>query len=116
MTSVGQRVAVGRTSTVYEFGPDSVVKVARPGVPAHWAAIEAEIAAAVHGRGLPTPAVRGLELVGGRESIVFERIRGPSMWGLIRDGREDVATMAAPRLGLERRRWSFVSTSPETAR
>lgn len=94
VTQLGRMVAEGRTSDVYEFGRGSVVKVPRPGVPHHWAAVEAEITAAVHSRGLPTPAVRGLELVAGRESVVFEHIDGPSMWQQIRDGCGDVSTMA----------------------
>lgn len=94
MTRPGSLIAAGRTSDVYEFGRGGVVKVPRVGVPAEWAAIEAEITAAVHGQGLPTPAVRGLEFVQGRESVVFERIDGPSLWDLIRGGAEDVSKFA----------------------
>ncbi|MGB5757552.1 MAG: aminoglycoside phosphotransferase family protein [Acidimicrobiales bacterium] len=94
MTQLGRMIAPGRTSDVYEFGRGSVVKVPRPGVPAGWAAIEAEITAAVHSDGLPTPAVRGLEVVKGRESVVFERIDGQSMWQQVRDGSRDVSSVA----------------------
>ncbi len=94
MTQLGRIIAPGRTSDVYEYGRGSVVKVPRPGVPASWAAIEAEITAAVHGNGLPTPVVRGLEIVEGRESVVFERIDGQSMWQQVRDGSRGVASVA----------------------
>ncbi len=95
MTQLGRMVAPGRTSDVYEFGRGSVVKVPRPGVPAAWAAVEAEITDAVHRNGLPSPAVRGLEVVDGRESVVFERIDGPSRWQQVRDGSRDVSSAAA---------------------
>lgn len=94
MIQLGRLVAAGRTSDVYEFGRGSVVKVPRLGVPVHWAAVEAEITAAVHAQGLPTPEVRGLEQVGGRDSVVFERIDGPSLWQQIRDGSGDVSALA----------------------
>lgn len=95
MIQLGRLVAAGRTSDVYEFGRGSVVKVPRSGVPAHWAALEAEITAAVHGQGLPTPEVRGLEQVEGRDSVVFEHIEGPSLWEQIRAGTADVSSLAA---------------------
>lgn len=98
MTELGRLVAAGRTSDVYEFGLGSVVKVPRRGVPAHWAAIEAEITAAVHAQGLPTPEVRGIERIEGRDSVVFERIDGPSLWEQIRDGQGGVSALAV-RLG-----------------
>ena len=94
MTQLGRMIAPGRTSDVYEFGRGSVVKVPRPDVPAGWAAIEAEITAAVHRNGLPTPAVRGVEVVEGRESAVFERIDGQSMWEQVRNGERDVPSAA----------------------
>ena len=88
-------VAPGRTSDVYELGRGSVVKVPRPGVPAAWAATEAEITDEVHRLGLPTPAVRGIEVVDGRDAVVFERIDGRSMWEEVLDGRRDVTGAAA---------------------
>jgi aminoglycoside phosphotransferase (APT) family kinase protein len=94
MTQLGRIIAPGRTSDVYEYGRGSVVKVPRPGVPAAWPAIEAEITAAVHSNGLPTPAVRGLEIIEGRESVVFERIDGRSMWQQLRDGGRGVSSVA----------------------
>ena len=94
MTQLGRMIALGRTSDVYEFGRGSVIKVPRPGIPAAWAAVEAEITAAVHREGLPTPAVRGVAVVEGRESVVFERIDGQSMWEQVRDGSRDVSSAA----------------------
>ncbi len=92
---LGERVAEGRTSEVYAYGPDSVVKVPRPAVPPHWSRTEAAIAEIVHAAGLPCPAVRGLVEVDGRESIVFERIDGPSVWDLLRDRPDRLDDYAA---------------------
>ncbi len=84
MTTPGRLLATGRTSDVYTLGSDSVVKVPRFGVPAHWATMEARIAHSVHGLGLPTPEVRDVVAVNGRDAVVFERIYGPSMWDMLR--------------------------------
>lgn len=80
MIGVGQLIAVGRTSDVYAYGHDSVVKVPRPDVPSHWAAMEAEFTTAVRRLGVPTPEVRDLVPIEGRQSIVFERVSGESLW------------------------------------
>jgi tRNA A-37 threonylcarbamoyl transferase component Bud32 len=83
MTDVGPLVAVGRTSDVYEFGRGSVIKVLRPSVPSHWAAMEARFTAAVRELGAPAPDVRDVVRVEGRDAIVFERVSGQSMWDLM---------------------------------
>ncbi|MEM9564807.1 MAG: aminoglycoside phosphotransferase family protein [Actinomycetota bacterium] len=92
---LGERVAEGRTSVVYAYGTDSVVKVPRPDVPPHWPRTEAAIAEVVHRAGLPCPAVRDLVDVDGRQSIVFERIDGPSVWDLLRDRPDHIDEHAA---------------------
>lgn len=93
MTIVGPLLAVGRTSEVFAFGTDSVVKVPRPDVPRDWPEIEAASTTAVHALGLPTPEVGGLIEVNGVQAIVFERIVGPSMWQLIIDQPRDAAAL-----------------------
>ncbi len=99
MTTIGSLIATGRTSDVFAFGADSVVKVLRPEVPPHWSENEATFTAAVHALGLPTPEVRGLTQVEGRPAIIFERIFGPSMWELMIDRPNDVDALAQ-QLGL----------------
>ena len=83
-SSPGELIATGRTSDVYAYGADAVVKVPRPGVPAHWAAAEAAFSEAIEPLGLPAPRVRDLVAVEGRPSIVFDRVVGPSMWDEMR--------------------------------
>ncbi|MBT8241512.1 MAG: phosphotransferase [Acidimicrobiales bacterium] len=77
---VGELVAVGRTSEVYAYGNDSVVKVPRPDVPEHWAHDEAQFTRAARTCGVPAPEVVDVIELDGRPAIVFERIDGPSMW------------------------------------
>ena len=83
--SFGDLVAVGRTSDVYEYGDDAVIKVTRPTVPEHWPAREARYTAAVRELGAPAPRVHGIVQVEGRDAVVFERVRGPSMWEALVD-------------------------------
>lgn len=94
VTAVGPLVAAGRTSDVYEFGSGAVVKVPRPSVPAHWAAMEARFTSAVHDIGAPAPAVRGMVQVDGRDGIVFERVHGLSMWELMLESPRDAPGLA----------------------
>ena len=94
MSSPGPILARGRTSDVFTFGTDSVVKVPRIGTPTHWAKMEAEVTDAVHRSGLPTPQVRELTTLDGREAIVFERIYGDSMWQQMIDHPSEIPALA----------------------
>ncbi len=91
--NLGELIAVGRTSEVFAYGTDSVVKVLRPGVPGHWATLEARFTTEVRAGGLSTPEVRGVVDVDGRPGVVFERIVGPSMWQVIMDRPDDAAAL-----------------------
>lgn len=83
MLRPGPLIAAGRTSDVFAFGRTEVVKVPRPGVPEHWAEIEAELTSIIHGHGLPAPAVVNVVTIDGRRCVVSERVGGPTMWQLI---------------------------------
>ncbi len=89
----GSLVAAGRTSDVFEFGRDAVVKVPRPDTPAHWAEVEADLTAAINTFGLPAPAVLDVVTISGRSCVVFERIDGPSMWERMLDHPSDVPVL-----------------------
>lgn len=80
MSELGEHLASGRTSDVYAFGADRVIKVLRNGVPPEWAATEATLTSAVRMRGVAAAEVFGVEQIRGRAAIVFERVDGPSMW------------------------------------
>ena len=62
----------------------TVVKVLHPGIPDHWAALEADTVARVHAAGLPVPATEGVIEFDGRPGIVLERIDGVAMWERMR--------------------------------
>jgi len=78
--SIGERVGVGRTSDVFVYGDDAVVKVPHPDVPDDWPVFEAALSQHVHAIGVPVPAVHGIVEIDGRSAVVFERVAGPSMW------------------------------------
>ena len=86
----GDLVARGNTSDVWRWSTATVVKVLRPGIPRHWAALEADIIRRVHDAGLPVPRTDGVVDVGGRPAVVLERIDGSSMWSQIRSSPGDL--------------------------
>lgn len=90
---LGERIAIGRTSEVFAYGNDSIAKVLAPGVPDHWAEVEAMFTRSVRELGVPAPEVRGLTVVDGRRAVIFERIFGPSMWELMLDAPADVEAL-----------------------
>lgn len=100
--SVGERVGVGRTSDVYAYGTDAVVKVPHPDVPADWPAFEAALTAAVQGSGVPAPRVLDVIEVQGRSSVVFERVYGPSMWQQMIDSPATAGKLAADLAAIQR--------------
>jgi len=111
MASIGTLVAAGRTSDVYEFGAGAVVKVPRPQVPDHWAELEAEYTAAVRTLDVPAPSVIDLVEIDGRHAVVFERIRGRSMWEHMLDDPERIPEFAG--LLAETHRRIFAAGPPD---
>lgn len=92
--TLGEMIAAGRTSEVFAWGNDSVIKVLRPDVPRHWADLEAILTRAVHTRSVPAPEIREVRTWGGRPAIISERIFGPSMWQMMIDRPTDIAGLA----------------------
>lgn len=76
---MGQLIARGNTSDVYEWTPETVVKVLRPQIPAHWASLEAKAMSEAREIGLPVPAVRDVVSIRDRKGIVMERIVGETL-------------------------------------
>jgi aminoglycoside phosphotransferase (APT) family kinase protein len=75
--TIGRLLAAGNVAEVFEWGP-RVVKLYRSPARKPTAFREAAIHAAVEAMGLPVPAVWGVEEVGGRWGVVFDRIREQS--------------------------------------
>jgi len=91
---VGELVGRGRTSDVYAFGADSVIKMPHDDVAADWPQFEAALTQAVHALGVPAPRVLDVVDVDGRDAVVFERVDGPSMWQQMLDGPAHAPALA----------------------
>lgn len=102
VVKVGELLAVGRTADVHAWGSREVVKIPRPHTPPHWATVEAELSAAIHRHGLPTPEVRELTLVDGRECVVFERVDGVSMWERMLDEPTQIGPLTDELVAVQR--------------
>lgn len=100
--NVGELLAVGRTADVFAFGNDAVVKIPRPDTPSHWAEIEADLSTAVHGHGLPAPAVKDVIVVDGRTCVVFDRVHGPSMWQRMLEDPAQAEQLVAEMVAVQR--------------
>jgi aminoglycoside phosphotransferase (APT) family kinase protein len=86
----GELVTRGTTSDIWEWTPGTVVKLLRPGIPEHWAGIEADITLRVHAAGLPAPATDGVIEVDGRLGVVLERVDGETMWERMKSAPDEV--------------------------
>ena len=73
----------------------------RPGIPAHWASIEADTITRVHAAGLPVPATDGVIDFDGRPGIVLERIEGVSMWERMKQDPRSVPELIRLLLDLQ---------------
>jgi Phosphotransferase enzyme family len=96
--ALGEQLARGSRSVVYAWGNDAVAKVPLPSTPEGWMRYEATYTSAVYECGAPVPKVLGIEIVDGREAIIFERVDGPSMWDEMMK-RQSEATAFGQRLG-----------------
>jgi len=97
----GELIARGNTSDVWRWTDSTVVKVLRPDIPRHWAALEAEITRSVHQAGLPVPATDGVVEVDGRPGIVLEHIEGVSMWSQMKAARAELPRLMEDLVDLQ---------------
>jgi aminoglycoside phosphotransferase (APT) family kinase protein len=74
---IGRLLAAGNVAEVFEWD-SRVVKLYRLGATKETALHEAATHAEVEALGLPVPAVWGVEQIGGRWGIVFDRVSAPS--------------------------------------
>jgi uncharacterized protein (TIGR02172 family) len=89
-------IGKGLTSDVFSWGEGRVLKLYHPWMPAATAQREFTISRAIHGAGLPVPAVYEVIEVDGRPGIVFEHVHGHS---LVKDvERKPWTLFAAARL------------------
>jgi len=82
-TEKGPMIARGRTAEIFTWKDNQVLKLFLDWCTATSVEREARNTQAVHKVGLPVPAIEGIVEVEGRLGIVFERVDGPSMLGLL---------------------------------
>lgn len=95
MTQLTAPIAKGRTSELYDWDAEHVLKLYHTWCPPHWVEHEAHVARVIAEAGIPTPAAGQVVEIDGRRGIVYERVVGISMlddmrkrpWLLLRHAR-----------------------------
>ena len=95
---LGNVIATGSRSVVYQWGSDAVAKVPLASTPEGWIRYEAVYSEAIHALGAPVPRMLGIEVIEGREVSIFERITGQSMWETLLAHQSNAAQLGR-RLG-----------------
>jgi aminoglycoside phosphotransferase (APT) family kinase protein len=94
-------IARGNTSDIWAWADHAVIKVLRPGIPAHWAEMEADTLARVRSAGLPVPQTEGVVDFRGRPGIVMERVDGIAMWERIKREPASIAGLIEQLVDLQ---------------
>ena len=94
-------IARGNTSDIWAWSQHAVIKVLRPGIPAHWAEMEADTLSRVHRAGLPVPETEGVVDFRGRPGIVMERVDGIAMWERIKREPASIAGLIEQLVDLQ---------------
>ncbi len=79
----GELLGKGMTAEVYKWGQDKVLKLFRDNYSEEWVKFEAEIGQKVHEAGVSSPNVFETVEIDGRKGIIFERIPGKTLTGII---------------------------------
>jgi uncharacterized protein (TIGR02172 family) len=79
MQNLGKPIAVGRTSEIFSWGNNKVLKLGYPSAPSDWIEEEFNIGKYIHDVGLPVPKVYERVRINDREGLVFEKVEGPSL-------------------------------------
>jgi Ser/Thr protein kinase RdoA (MazF antagonist) len=87
----GTIIGEGRTADILAWDDGYVLKLYKEGWSREYAEYEARIAHIVHGSGAAAPAVGELVEVDGRMGLVYERVVGPTLEGLIQRAPWNVA-------------------------
>jgi Ser/Thr protein kinase RdoA (MazF antagonist) len=84
--SVGEKIGEGVHSDVHAWAPGYVVKLFKPSFPRRSSSWEARMTRAVFAAGAPAPEVLEEVTLEGRHGIVLQRLEGPTLLSLSRDG------------------------------
>jgi hypothetical protein len=79
MNALGEPIARGRTSEIYDWGDGRVLKLFLSTYPRWWAEDEIRYQRAIAGLGLPTPAFFEAWEAEGRPGMIIERLSGPTL-------------------------------------
>lgn len=79
MPTLGEPIARGRTSEIFDWGAGRVLKLFLASYPRWWAEDEIRYQRAIAGLGLPTPAFYEEAEVDGRPGMVIERLSGRTL-------------------------------------
>jgi len=75
----GDRIGVGRTAEIFEWGEGQVVKIYFDWCPDKWIEFEAKVSKIVEEANLPVPKCGGIADADGKKGLILERIEGMSM-------------------------------------
>jgi uncharacterized protein (TIGR02172 family) len=78
-----QPIAEGRTAEIFAWEDGRILKLLRPGFPPSLIVQEERITNTIVQAGIPAPKIYGLIEINGRPGILYERIDGPALTGLI---------------------------------
>ena len=81
--ALGDPIAYGRTADIYAWEEGTILKLFHNWFDLEGIKFEAQMARAVHASGLPVPAVGEIVQVNGRNGLIYERMRGVSMWDVL---------------------------------
>lgn len=79
----GELLGKGMTAEVYAWGQDKVLKLYLENYREEWIRREADIGQRIHDAGVPSPAVYDMVEVDGRKGVIFQRIYGKTVVGLL---------------------------------
>ncbi|HEX2944870.1 MAG TPA: aminoglycoside phosphotransferase family protein [Clostridia bacterium] len=79
----GELLGKGMTAEVYKWGRDKVLKLYWSNYSEEWVRYEAEIGQKIHEAGVSSPAVFEMVEIDGRKGIIFERVFGKTLTGMI---------------------------------
>ena len=80
----GILISSGEQSELFMYGPDTLVKLFRKGVSSRHVYREANNTRTAMAYGLPVPALKDIIEIDGREGIVMEYIKGPTITNILR--------------------------------
>ena len=78
-----QPIAVGRTAEIYAWGEGRILKLLRPGFPRTLIQQEEAVTRVICQAGIAAPKIYAVTEVNERPGIVYERIDGPSLLGMM---------------------------------